>query len=194
MKPFLPRRAVESDLEALFALRREATAWLAESGVDQWPPRMYEYAKADIGSHVRSGGTYLFATTEGELAGTVSFGGPDRDYWQESDGLEHGAFVYKMIVARAWAGIGLGEAILDWACDRAQAEGRTWVGLDCRRDNKRLHRYYTARGFDPVRLAPAVEGRYSGALFRRPVEWRSRRESVSITPQRNGGVPRTDVR
>ena len=66
----------------------------------------------------------------------------------------------------------LESALLDFAGEQAEAQGKPWVRLDCWRTNTALHAYYLARHFQHLRTVE-VPGRGSGALFQRPAAERT---------------------
>jgi ribosomal protein S18 acetylase RimI-like enzyme len=162
------RPATSADLDTLMALRSEAEAWLRAAGIQQWTEDYAEHGHRILRDAVDRGVTWLITAPDGSPAGAVTLNGPDLDFWQPADDPGDALYVYKMIVARGHDGIGLGDAILDWASRRAEAAGRSWIRLDCRRDNYQLHAYYKARGFEHVRtVLPPPRPTNSGALFQR---------------------------
>jgi ribosomal protein S18 acetylase RimI-like enzyme len=89
------------------------------------------------------------------------------DLWTENERAEPALYIHKLIVARPYAGRGLGTELLDWAGGRAADEGRTWLRLDAWTSNEPLQRYYEKQGFTHVRTVPLAHNP-SGALFQRP--------------------------
>ena len=65
-------------------------------------------------------------------------------------------YLYKFMLDASARGTGLGDALLNWACERAAGQGDRWLRLDCWRSNAALHDYYLRRGFRHVdtRTAP----------------------------------------
>jgi len=162
------RPATSADLDTLMQLRSEAEAWLRQAGIQQWTEDYAEHGHRVLRDAVERGVTWLITTTEGEPVGTVTLNGPDHDFWRDEDKPDDAVYVYKMIVARGHDGRGLGDAILNWSGHKAVEAGRSWVRLDCRRDNYRLHGYYKARAFEHVRtVSPPPRPTNSGALFQR---------------------------
>lgn len=168
------------DLSTVLGVLDEAAAWLRKQGIEQWPARFSgaeDWRETRIRSYVDAGQTWLVRDGDQVLA-TFTTGGADPHYahgWP--DGPDTGLYVYRMAVRRAAAGRGLGERILDWCSTRAAGDGYRWLRLDCHRHNRRLQRYYEARGFERVGTVvhtipdgadgkPYVRG--SGALYQRP--------------------------
>jgi ribosomal protein S18 acetylase RimI-like enzyme len=156
--------AEHADVPALIELRREAERWLAAAGIDQWTEKWMSVADEKTIRAVRQRRAYAIASGA-EIAATVTLGGPDEDLWHPSDGPA--LYLYKLIVARKYAGQGLGEMILDWACDTAADWGYPCLRLDAWPSNPKLLDYYRAHGFSDVRVA-TVEGRDTGAMMERP--------------------------
>jgi predicted N-acetyltransferase YhbS len=160
------RLAVDSDLDAVIGLRTEAEQWLRERGIAQWTSEFYAHSRGLLSESVAAGAAWV-VEDGGRVVATVTLNGPDMDFWTEADDLDSAQYLGKLIVARSHANRDLGDAIMNWASVRAEQDGKTWLRLDCRRDNTGLHRYYQLRGWIHVRTV-AVEGRFSGALFQRP--------------------------
>lgn len=165
MKTYPIRRATLDQLPDVMELRHDAERWLASQGIHQWTPEWADRAYAKIRKNVEDGQTWVAYEGDKPVA-TISLGGPDLDFWSESDDLASGLHFYKLIVARSHAGTGLAEAMIDWASRRAAAEGKQWLRLDCWRDNQALQDYYRRIGFQHVRTE-VRDWRESGALFQR---------------------------
>jgi len=168
------RRAEAGDLDAILGLRQEAEQWLRERGIEQWTDSWSEHARKLIADNLAAGKTSV-VTRDGEdqVVATVTLNGPDLDFWTEADDLDSATYLYKLIVSRSKAGTGLGDAILNWASERAAQDGKRWLRIDVWRDNHGLQDYYLKRGFHHVRTVHR-DWRKSGALFQR--------EAGSIAP------------
>lgn len=143
------RPATPDDLDAVLALRREAEQWLADNGIRQWTADYDEYAVGVLTAWVEGGAAWV-VEHDGQVVATASLNAePDPDFWGWLQIAHQATALYlgKMIVRRDHAGLKLGDAIMNWACGRVKAAGRTWLRLDVRRDNRRLQHYYVSRGF-----------------------------------------------
>ncbi len=168
MKHNIRKAGGEHDIATLLDLRVEAESWLREAGIAQWTEDYADYAQRVLQGSVMERVAWIIDTFDGVPAGTVTLNGPDRDFWTPDDNPDDALYVMKMIVRREHSGQGLGDAILNWAGHQAKLAGRTWLRLDCRRDNQALHRYYLHRGFEHVRTVwPPPRRTESGALFQR---------------------------
>ena len=131
--------AAPGQLDEVLAVLDEASAWLQERGVDQWPSR---FEPSWVEGAVRRGETWL-ALAGGMVSGTVTLDHSD-SVW---DGLPGAAalYVHRMAVRRSAPG--LGSVILGWAAGVARQQGREALRLDCVASNRRLRAYYEAAGF-----------------------------------------------
>lgn len=175
MATYMVRPATEADAETVLRLRRYAETWLRAAGIDQWTSP----AKGDaaIRRQLIAGTSFIVSDETGTAVGSLCLDGPDRDFWTEQEARQPASYLYKFMLGPEARGTGLGDALLNWACERGARQGDRWLRLDCWRSNTALHDYYLRRGFRHVdtRTAP---GRQSGALFERPTD--------VILPVRNG--------
>ncbi|MCZ4123553.1 GNAT family N-acetyltransferase [Streptomyces sp. H39-S7] len=162
------RPAGAADVPALMALRAEAEEWLQTKGTDQWSDREAGARAIDRWHKtIDDGRAWLVVDGDGRALATVSRGPIDRDFWTDDDKPESAFYLYKLIVARAAAGRGLGVRIVDWASKVAALEGRDWVRIDTWRSNIGLQSYYEGLGFKHVRTESPPHRR-SGWLAQRP--------------------------
>jgi GNAT superfamily N-acetyltransferase len=130
------------DVETAAGLLDEATVWVSELGHEQWP---FPYPRDELAAAVDRGEVYL-AELDGEAVGTVSILADDPVYWGERPPDAH--YVHKLAVRRHRAGRGIGAAIIEWADNGAAAAGRTFLRLDCLRDDPGIRAYYERLGFE----------------------------------------------
>lgn len=178
------RTATMLDIDAVVALRIEAEDWLHAAGIRQWVDR--ERGVRDIRRAVAAGATYVVTDEEGHVVASFALAGPDLDFWTAEDQPSTALYLYKFMISAPYRGSGLGEELLDWACARAEERGKTWLRLDCWRENDALQRYYKLRGFAHVRTV-VVPGRGSGALFQRPATLRTATTSFCTNHTQEGG-------
>jgi predicted N-acetyltransferase YhbS len=169
-------QATIEDLPVILAMRTEASEWLAKRGINQWAVAWPNpEAQSDrILSSIRAGETWMIRTDDGETAATVALDSfSDPQLWTPEEQAEPAMYLHRLIVRRKFAG--LGDDVIDWACDRAGQLGNRWVRIDVWTDNTGLHRYYENRGFKHVRTLNLADYP-SGALFQRPAtDWLGRR-------------------
>jgi GNAT superfamily N-acetyltransferase len=157
------RRATPADQPAVEQLWRDASAWLASVGSDQWqyPPR-----SARIAASIEAGTCWL-VEHDGTPAATITVDDyADPEFWTPADDPGSALYVHRMIAARSHAGSGLGARMLDWAEGETAGVGRCWLRLDAWKRSAALHSYYRGQGFVHVRTVD-LPHRGSGALFQR---------------------------
>ncbi len=133
------RLAEESDLPQLLELRTEAEEWRASKNVDQWVPAWRERIEKLMTKRVEERKTWIKVDDEG-ICWTLSFDGPDLDFWTEEDDLDSALYMYKFIVARRCAG--QGTEALGWALRCAHSQSKKSLRIDFHINNDRLARYY----------------------------------------------------
>jgi ribosomal protein S18 acetylase RimI-like enzyme len=168
------------DIGALLALREEAVRWLRERGIDQWAPGQFPASWLDAGS--RDSGVYVLRHGT-DVAGTVTISWHDPVVWD--DDLVVAGYVANLMVARAFAGQGLGRRLLQWAEDRIGASGRGLVRLSCPAENLLLRALFESAGYYPVtvRGIPDREAAHTVALYEKilsPVNPEERREAEPL--------------
>lgn len=167
------------DLEACFDLRREAEDWLAQRGIEQWTN--HHTGRAGLTTAYEHGTLYV-ATSENRIVGCFSIAGPDFDFWTSEEARFPAKYLYKLIITQGFRGTGLGDALIDYACQRSHQLGARALRMDCWKTNTGLQKYYLDRGFEHLttRTAP---GRSSGWLAQRDVRHRTNPPGVTITPE-----------
>ncbi|MFD1658110.1 GNAT family N-acetyltransferase [Streptomyces caeni] len=150
------------ELGVVEGLLSGASAWLASRGIDQW---QYPPHRDRIMTALERGVCFL-AFEDGEPIATMQVDDfADPEFWTPDDDPGAALYLHRMAVSRSAAGVGV--RLLDWAAERAAAQGKRWLRLDAWKDNEGLHRYYKAAGFTLVRIVD-LPHRRSGALFQRP--------------------------
>ncbi|MGH3500945.1 MAG: GNAT family N-acetyltransferase [Nocardioidaceae bacterium] len=186
MTAFLIAPAREADLDTILAFRLEASRWLQEKGIDQWtrPWPDEETQEQRILASIQAGETYMIWDRDAPIATVAVDTFADPRLWTEAERAEAAYYVHRLIVRRAYGGIGLGAEITDWAGARAAKAGKRWIRVDVWTTNVPLQRWYREQGFTHVRTLDTSDYP-SGALFQRPT-------CVHPTPRLRevGGTPR----
>lgn len=154
----------ESHRALVHELRREAEAWLAAKGLDQYGvgPRA-KVAHQDI-DQMMDRREFVGWFVNGQVKAVLALTTPDPDFWTPAEMSEPQGYISRFLVREH--GQGHGDALLEAvAKDQADVGSRS-LRLDCWKTNHQLHRYYLTRGFRHVRTVD-VPGRMSGALFQR---------------------------
>lgn len=163
-RPLALRAATAADLADVLTLLAETADWLNGRGVRQWPAGGFPAER--IAPLIESGDMYLVEGERGVVATIALDGNADPEFWRAGDRPGAALYVHKLAVARSCSGLGLGQALLDWAGLRVVATGRRWLRLDCSKDNLRLQGYYRGQRFTHLRTVD-LPHRASGALFQR---------------------------
>lgn len=165
--------ATEENLKAILDLIDEAREWLPLKGTDQWSePWPDRKARDDrILRGLQVGATWIVWAAN-EPAATITMAKrPNIAVWSEADCDldERAVYAHRLIVARRFAGWGLGSELIDWAGLRGRRKWRArWIRIDVWTSNQALHNYYMKRGFEPCGACPDP-GYPSGALFQKRV-------------------------
>jgi GNAT superfamily N-acetyltransferase len=168
-------QAAPEHLGIVLGLIEEARGWLELRETDQWaePWPDEEARDARVLRGLQGGKTWI--VWDGDIpAATVTIT-PRKNaaVWPASactcDLSERAVFLHRLIIARKYAGSGLGAELIDWAGLRGQRlYGAKWIRIDVWRTNTRLHDYYMSKGFKRCGTCPDPEYP-SGALFEKPV-------------------------
>jgi ribosomal protein S18 acetylase RimI-like enzyme len=155
------RRATEEEVPAVAAILDEATAYVATKGYDQWP---VPYPQEELRGRWLAGELFV-AEEESRLAAAFVLQAEDRPFW--GDHADDALYLHKLAVRRAFAGRGLGVRIVEWAATQVAAAGRSFLRLDCMRDNPGIRSFYEALGFEL--RGEGEDERFAYALYERRV-------------------------
>jgi GNAT superfamily N-acetyltransferase len=136
------RRAVPADAPLAAEILDEATAYVGTLGFDQWP---VPFPQDELARRIERG-ELLMVDVDGEPAATLTLLWDDPAFWGERP--PDAVYLHKLAVRRAFAGRGLGAAIVEWVDGHAASAGRDFLRLDCRRDDARIRAYYEQLGFE----------------------------------------------
>lgn len=96
------------DLSAVLAMRYEASAWLAEIGIDQW---RHHWPNKDamverVGASIQTGETWMVRDDDEHLAATVALDTyADAQLWTPDEIDEPAMYLHRLIVRRPYAGL-----------------------------------------------------------------------------------------
>jgi GNAT superfamily N-acetyltransferase len=97
----------------------------------------------------------------------------EQPVWPEHERYRSALYVRRIVVARSYAGYGLGAALLDWAAHVAKRDhGAGLIRIDVWTTNLELHAYYEEQRFTrlPGRDPRELAGYPSQALFEREAD------------------------
>ena len=151
-------RATPDEVDTAVAIENSATSWLRSRGIEPGePPRPLR----DIIAECVARGEVFLGKRDGVAAGKIILQELDDGVWGEMP--ENALYIHGFMVHRAFAGQGVGLAMLRWAEYVAGQRGKTLLRLDCDATNPALRAYYERSGFTSqgdVRLAHRVAARY----------------------------------
>jgi len=155
------RRCQARDVANVAELLDEATRWAHQLGYEQWP---LPFPHGEVRAAIERGEVYI-AELGGDAVATMTLLWDDPMYWGErpSDAV----YVHKLAVSRTYAGQGIGEALVEWADGHAAQVGRTFLRLDCLRDNPGIRAYYERLGFE--HRGDLVVNNRRMSIYERPV-------------------------
>jgi GNAT superfamily N-acetyltransferase len=177
------RRGAADDFETVLAMINEAARWLRDKDTEQWaspwPTRSARDERVRRG--LRDGGTWIVEESGTPIATITYRPTGNLRLWTRRERGEPAVYVSRLIVSRDHAGLGIGEALIDWAGLRALRDwSAQWIRIDVWTTNEALHNYYEKRGFKFCRIHDVPENRSrkkgehkahpSAALFQKPTD------------------------
>ena len=148
-QPIGCRPAVDSDIEDIMLIVRQARNYLKKHRVDQWQGK---YPTQDIfAADIANGEGY--AVTYGErLAGFFCLTeAPESGYDRITDGKWHGEGKYctlhRMAIEARFRGTGRSDMLIDFADETAKAKGAECVRTDTHRKNKAMQKLLKRKGY-----------------------------------------------
>jgi protein-tyrosine phosphatase len=135
-------RATTAETDPLIEIHEDVARWLWSLGIHQWEPGTFPRDR--LIARIERGEVYI-VRLDGIPVGMAILQEADEDTWgaRPDDAL----YLHGLRVLRAYAGQGIGHAILCWAGEQVAARGRICLRLDCIADNTRLRAYYEDAGF-----------------------------------------------
>jgi GNAT superfamily N-acetyltransferase len=178
------RRADEDDLPAVLELISEAKLWLPSRRTNQWSTDWADKRGRKRSDRVRDslteGTTWIVTVTHDGKPYTVATVTIELDsnplVWDRPGDLNDSAvYLSRLIVTRRLAGLKIGAALLNWACDYARhCHHVELVRIDVWTRNFSLHNYYRGLGFRWQGYCKDLSYP-SRARFQRPTSRRIRR-------------------
>jgi GNAT superfamily N-acetyltransferase len=155
--PLVIRRANCGDLSSVLELIHEAKLWLPSKHTSQWSTDWVDQEGRKRSDRAQD--SLLQGTTR-----IVTVGHRDQSFavatmtiepranpmvWDRPGDLDDSAvYLSRLVVARKFAGLKIGTALLNWACDYARGKHQAdMVRIDIWTRNFALHKYYRAQGF-----------------------------------------------
>jgi GNAT superfamily N-acetyltransferase len=140
-------KAQLGDLDRVLEILDEASRWISSKGFEtRWLPS--PSFRQTIKDNIERGEVYVVKDLKNTV-GTITLQWSDTKFWGDLP-LDAG-YIHKLAITRSSAGQRLGFRLLRWAEDKARAEGKRFLRLDCLASNKTIRDYYEKAGFTYVR-------------------------------------------
>lgn len=184
------RCAGRGDLPAVLELIDEAKLWLPSKHTDQWSRDWADQRGRKRSDRVHGSleqGTTWIVTVAYEyqpyaVATAIIEPNANPMVWDRPGELNDSAvYLSRLVVARRFAGLKVGAALLNWACDHARRRHQAdLVRIDVWTRNFALHKYYQTQGFRWQGWC-ADQSYPSRARFQRPTSRKVRRTPRLLT-------------
>jgi GNAT superfamily N-acetyltransferase len=136
------RPATPADVPVAAEILDEATAYVRTLGFAQWP---VPFPQDELTHRIERGELYM-VDVDGETVATLTLLWDDPAFWGERP--PDAVYLHKLAVRRAFAGRGIGAAVVEWVDQHAASAGRAFVRLDCKQDDPGIRGYYERLGFE----------------------------------------------
>jgi GNAT superfamily N-acetyltransferase len=143
MTPFIVRPASGKDSVLVSDILAEASQWLLERGTPMW--KAEELSAKQVVADVDAG-LFFIGEILGHSACVVKFQLEDRQFWPDIP-QEDSAYIHRLAIRRRYSGGEVSSALLQWASERAQSLGRSFLRLDCEASRPKLRTIYERFGF-----------------------------------------------
>jgi protein-tyrosine phosphatase len=162
----LIRQVEAHDATTVAAVLTAAAQWLEDGGKwNDWP---IPYPVAALIAPIADGEVYLVnKPIDNAPVATVTLKWSDERYWGPRPA--DAGYLHRLAVTPQMMGLGVGAAIVSWAISEIRVRNRTFLRLDCPRQNAQLRRYYEAKGFGHVGDYISPSG-YKAALYEHAVD------------------------
>ncbi len=146
--------ASAAEMESVFAMLVEAAEWTQSRGLRQWFPALFTEHLREAIEHQVAAGEVTIARISDRPVGTLTLQWSDEEVWGADDRLA--GYVHRLAVRRAYAGRGIGRAMLEWAGRQCAIRDRPYLRLDAMESNSGLRAYYQSLGFTFQRVNPTL--------------------------------------
>ena len=158
------RWAREADAAAVVAVWSEVSSWLESIAQPLWASGDFDVASTEAAARNRE---LVVEVAGSELAACMRLTSSDPTFWP-SEAHDSAVYVHKLAVARAYAGEGWTQSMLNWAAEYARLSGAQALRLDCDLRDK-LVQLYSRCGFLAFDPEPITCGGYSVLRFERRI-------------------------
>ncbi|EDL66301.1 GNAT family N-acetyltransferase [Bacillus sp. SG-1] len=161
---FTIRKAKQEDISKVLSLLVEAAEWLKTKGTTQWNYYLtdLEGNMGEVMESINRQNTYL-AEIEREAVASLTLeeepGEWDMEIWGVEAAQGDAVYMHRLVVNREYAGLGLGEALIEWAKNEVNHRGKKYIRFDCLYSNDGLNSFYQRH--NPLKGVADVYGKHS---------------------------------
>jgi len=153
-----------SDINSLFVLYDEATAYMKQFTTTYW--RGFE--RSLVETEIKEGRQYKIVEN-GEIACVFVITFNDATIWQEAD-ADQAIYIHRIATNRSFSGNNYVQQIVNWAIAYALENGKDFVRLDTGADNEKINTYYqncgfTFKGVTGITYTDDLPEHYKGGKF-----------------------------
>jgi ribosomal protein S18 acetylase RimI-like enzyme len=141
---FIIEKSIESDLDIIFGLYRDAVKYQKEKGYNLWP----EFERTLIEKEIQDKRHYKIIEAD-NIACVFSVVYNDPIIWEEKD-KEPSLYLHRIATNPNFKGKGMMKLITDWAYEHAIQHNKKYIRMDTWGDNENLKSYYINGGFKHV--------------------------------------------
>ncbi len=137
------RPAILKDIDAASKILIEAANWLAQTGEMRWKPEQFSFDLLE--PLVHSGELYL-AFRGLQAVGTMYLQLEDQAFWSDVP-MGESLFIHKLAVNLDARGLGVSQALIEYAKLEVRRRERKYLRLDCR-DHAKIRALYENTSFE----------------------------------------------
>jgi GNAT superfamily N-acetyltransferase len=157
--------AKPEEASAVADVLQEAARWITTWRTQLWDPELLGEA---FTAPFIARGEMLTARTDGQIAGVMILQPEDPLFWPDRPSGE-AAYVHKLAVRRAYAGMGAPAALIDHAAGLARTQQRYLLRLDCHPDLAGVYRTLGFHAVDEMDVRHPEAGQIRVARMERPL-------------------------
>ena len=146
-RKFTIRKAKKEDISKVLSLLVEAAEWLKTKKTTQWDYYLtdLEGNMEEVMESINRLNTYLLET-DGVAVASITLeeepGEWDREIWGDEAAQDDAVYLHRLVVNREYAGLGLGDALIEWAKNDVSQRGKKYIRFDCLNSNEGLNSFY----------------------------------------------------
>ncbi len=162
--------AKPDDAPQLAEILNQSAKYKLAHGDDAWISA--PFTVEEISKHINEGNTYS-ARLGDTIVGTLMLLWKDEMVWGKQPSTA--GYIHLLAVRDEYHGHNLGGQLLDWAGEKAKANGKKALRIDLSPKNNGLRAYYEKQGFTWVenKEVHAPHATYVAALFEKPISSRA---------------------